>query len=347
MRLAVALCLLVCSPLAGAQRPAPILDMHLHAYSAAEMGPPPVAICSPFDYMPDHDPADPPGAYAQRFMKAPPCSDPLWSPASDEELMRQTLEVLERRNVFAVTSGSLEQVRRWHEASPERIIPALQFALVEGAPSAAELRPLFAGGELRVFGEVVNQYHGVAPDDPRMEPYLAMLEELDIPINIHLGPGPPGVRLFHPTMEGYRASLHSALTLENMLRRHPRLRVYVAHAGWPMIDDMIAMLYTYPQLHVDLGVLPVAYPRQEFYRYLERLVSAGFGRRILFGSDQMVWPQMIEVAIEVIEAAPFLTAEQKRDIFYENAARFLRLSEEERARHRGTPPADRAAGCYH
>jgi predicted TIM-barrel fold metal-dependent hydrolase len=35
----------------------------------------------------------------------------------------------------------------------------------------------------------------------------------------------------------------------------------------------------------------------------------------------------------VIEDAPFLTAAQKRDILYNNAARFLRLSKEEIARH--------------
>jgi uncharacterized protein len=40
------------------------------------------------------------------------------------------------------------------------------------------------------------------------------------------------------------------------------------------------------------------------------------------------------VAIARIESAPFLSAEQKRDIFYNNAARFLRLSEEEMRRHR-------------
>jgi predicted TIM-barrel fold metal-dependent hydrolase len=31
--------------------------------------------------------------------------------------------------------------------------------------------------------------------------------------------------------------------------------------------------------------------------------------------------------IQSIETAPFLTAEQKRDIFYNNAARFLRLKD--------------------
>lgn len=52
---------------------------------------------------------------------------------------------------------------------------------------------------------------------------------------------------------------------------------------------------------------------------------AGFGKRLLFGSDQMVWPEAIGMAVEGIESATFLTEEEKRDIFYNNAARFLRL----------------------
>ncbi len=55
----------------------------------------------------------------------------------------------------------------------------------------------------------------------------------------------------------------------------------------------------------------------------------------MFGSDQMVWPGVIERSIVVIEEAPFLSDELKRDIFYNNAARFLRLSEREIARHHG------------
>ena len=47
----------------------------------------------------------------------------------------------------------------------------------------------------------------------------------------------------------------------------------------------------------------------------------------------MVWPGVIERAIAVIEAAPFLGATEKRDILYDNAARFLRLSAQEIARH--------------
>ena len=54
----------------------------------------------------------------------------------------------------------------------------------------------------------------------------------------------------------------------------------------------------------------------------------------MFGSDQMIWPGVIEPSIAAIKDAPFLTDTQKRDIFYNNAARFLRLSDEEIARHR-------------
>ncbi len=55
----------------------------------------------------------------------------------------------------------------------------------------------------------------------------------------------------------------------------------------------------------------------------------------MFGSDQIIWPGLIEAAITSIDEAPFLTAEQKRDIFYHNAARFLRLTDAEIARHHG------------
>ena len=51
------------------------------------------------------------------------------------------------------------------------------------------------------------------------------------------------------------------------------------------------------------------------------------GRRIMFGSDQVVWPETIELAIDSINSASFLSEEQKDDIFFNNAARFLRMDE--------------------
>jgi len=190
---------------------------------------------------------------------------------------------------------------------------------------------MHAEGRLDVLAEVTNQYAGIAPDDPRTEPYWALAEELDIPVGIHIGTGPPGVAYLGA--RGYRARLHSALTLEEVLISHRGLRVYIMHAGFPMPDDLLAVLYSYPQVYVDIGVIVYTQSRKAFYRYLRGITDAGFSHRVMFGSDQMVWPGVIERSIRTIEEAPFLSADTKRDILYNNAARFLRLSEDEIARH--------------
>jgi len=316
-----------------AQEHLPVIDMHLHALAADEQGPPPLAICTPINQFPAWDPAQPYGATFMAMLKDPPCDNPVWSPMTDEALMMQTLEVMEQRNIFGVLSGTPNRVATWMAAAPGRFFAGLGFRLGNDSPSPDSVRALHAEGRLAVFAEVTNQYAGIAPDDERMEPYWALAEELDIPVGIHIGTGPPGVIYLGAT--GYRARLHSALTLEEVLVRHPGLRVYIMHAGFPLLDDLLALLYAHPQVYVDVGVIVFVQPRAAFYRYLQGIVEGGFGNRVMFGSDQMVWPGVIERSIAVIEEASFLSDEQKRDILYNNAARFLRLSEQEIARHHG------------
>jgi predicted TIM-barrel fold metal-dependent hydrolase len=77
---------------------------------------------------------------------------------------------------------------------------------------------------------------------------------------------------------------------------------------------------------VDVAQNNWGFPRAQFHDALKRMVDAGLAKRILFGSDSMYWPGAIGEAIEAIEEAPFLSAQQKRDILYNNAARFLRLT---------------------
>jgi predicted TIM-barrel fold metal-dependent hydrolase len=63
---------------------------------------------------------------------------------------------------------------------------------------------------------------------------------------------------------------------------------------------------------------------------------SGFGKRLMYGSDQMYWPSAIERSIEAVDSASFLSDQDKQDIFYNNAARFLRLSGEEIEKHHAT-----------
>jgi uncharacterized protein len=310
----------------------PIIDMHLHALRASSQGPPPVSLCTPPAGYP---PVESGAEWNARFMallKNAPCDKPLRSPATDDELMKRTLAIMKRRNIFGVASGPLTE--QWHKEASDRIIPGLGFTLGPDAPTVSRMVELFKSGRFAVLGEVGLQYQGIEPSDDRFEPYLTAAEQMDIPVAIHVGPGPPGAPYF-PGTGAYRARLHTPLVLEEALVRHPKLRVIAMHAGWPMLDDTLAMLWAHPQLYVDVGVISFAIPRAAFHNYLRAIVEAGFGHRVLFGSDQMVWPEAIEVAIGSIEMAAFLSQSQKRDILYNNAARFLRLSEDQIARHHG------------
>jgi predicted TIM-barrel fold metal-dependent hydrolase len=277
---------------------------------------------------------DPSRSYEEVFgemLTESPCANRILSPLTDEDLKTRTIEVMTRNNVYGVLGGTHERVAKWMRAAPGRFYPGFDFTLGADAPPPDTLKAWHSDGRLAVLAEIMNQYEGIEPSDPRMEPYWALCEELDMPAGIHIGPGPLGVIYLGAT--AYRARLHSALTLEEVLVRHPKLRVYIMHAGYPMLDDLLALMYAHPQVYVDVGVLAFTQPRAGFYRYLRAIFDAGFGTRVMFGSDQMVWPEAIERSIAAINEAPFLNAKQKRDVFYNNAARFLRLSEEEIARH--------------
>ena len=324
------------APQASAQKRLPIIDMHLHARKADYAGADPPPMCTPFEVMPRWNPAQPIDE-GLTFHKDPPCKRPIPAASTDEQVMRDTLAVMNKRNIIGMVSGEPETMALWKAAAPDRIIVGSDLRISAGSQSHVairtpdELRALHARGLMQVLGEVMAQYEGITPSDPRLEPYWALAESLDIPVGIHLGPGGPG----DPYMgsPGYRARNSSPLGLEDVLVRHPRLRVYVMHAGYPMIDDLRALLFTHPQVYVDIASIVYTEPRPAFYRWLQELLEAGYGDRIMFGSDQMIWPGVIEPSIQTIEQAPFLTAAQKRDILYNNAARFLRLSKEEIERH--------------
>jgi uncharacterized protein len=243
--------------------------------------------------------------------------------ATEQAHMQATLAAMARYNIIkGMVSNNHAVGLRWRAAAPDRVIISYGFD-DPALPDLDFLRGEVAADRVLALGEIGNQYEGIPPNDPRMEPYFALAEQLDIPIAVHMGLGPPGAAYIG--FPKYRMGLSNPLLLEEVLVRHPKLRLYVMHAGWPMLEQMIGLMWAHPQVYVDIGVINWAVPRKEFHSYLRRLVEAGFGKRIMFGSDQMVWPEAIGMAIEGVESATFLTPEQKRDILYNNAVLFLRL----------------------
>ena len=210
-------------------------------------------------------------------------------------------------------------------------IASTEFFAPESFDAVGVVAEHIDGGRLEGIGEIIAQMAGMTASDPYFEPYLELAEARDIPVAFHTGLPPPGVvYLWAPRA---RASLGSPMGLEDALVRHPDLRPYIMHAGYPFLDDTISFLHMHPQVYLDISEINWIIPRAEFHEYLRRLVQAGFSERLMFGSDQMWWPGAIGYAIESVQMAKFLTLEQKADIFYHNAARFLELTEEEIAAH--------------
>lgn len=244
---------------------------------------------------------------------------------TDAQNLQECLDIMDRYNVvLGLVSSWSPYIENWKDSAPGRFMISSQIFKqhLDDSEFIKQMREKCQSGEYKWIGEVVVQYWDISPDSPKMEPVFAFAEELQIPLCLHIGPGPPGAFKFYPE---YRARLSSALLLEDVLIRHPNLKIWVAHAGWPLLDDMVALMYAYPQVYVDLSHINWFIPRKEFHFYLKRLINAGFEKRIMFGSDQVYWPEAIKLAIEGVESADFLTEEQKRDIFYNNAVRFLDL----------------------
>jgi len=221
--------------------------------------------------------------------------------------------------VRAVTSGPLEEVTRWHAAASLRIVPAVWTLPSYPLPTVDRLREEMRAGRVRVLGELGLQYLGMSPDDPRMESYYALAEELDVPVAIHTGPGPSEV-----VPEANRP-LGNPLLLAPVLDRHPRMRLYLMHGVSRYTPEAIELMRRYPTVYADLARQTWTSPRDVAYERLRALMEAGLGKRLMFGSDVGGSLEAIAFAIERIESASFLSAAEKRDIFYCNAVRFFRF----------------------
>ena len=302
LRIAVAILLLSIPAHAPAQNRAPVIDVHLHAQETPLSYP----ICAGVGV-----------AEVIQLDGTSMCKVPLRPSRTALAQRRETLAAMRKYNITGVISWEKQAVfDEWKQELPERVISAYQTNAKN--TDFVLLKQLIASGKVQLIGEVTSQYAKLAPNDPALDPLYALAQELDVPLGIHvagIGAGTPG----------FRAALGDPLLLEEVPLKYPRLRLYVMHAGYPFGDRMISLLRRHPQVYVDISLIDWQIARSEFHAYLKHLVDNGFGKRIMFGTDQVSWPSAIGIAIHNVESAPFLSQAQKRDIMYNNAARFLRI----------------------
>lgn len=291
--------LVILSSCAFGQSKLPIIDMHLHSNGAIWSK---VRMCFP-----------------------EPCEKVPTEAKEVEQLLSMTLDQFDKHNiVLGVLSGfDYELNKNWLNADNRFI-----FGPVIDHPDKINyglIQRDIDNGTIKVIGEITSQYLGYSMNSPELDSIFAIAEENDLPVLVHSA-GLGGTAHF-PIQKG------NPMSLNDVIRKHPKLRIYIENAAWPFGDEVISLMYTNPNVYADLSTISWIIPRTTFHAYLKKLIDAGLTDRLMFGSDQMIWPESIELAIEAIKSADFLSDEQKRNIFYNNAARFLRLSDEEIKQH--------------
>jgi predicted TIM-barrel fold metal-dependent hydrolase len=283
----------------------PIIDVHVHAHTDQNL--------------------------AQR---APNPATGEMSPQTGREHMTRSLQIMKERNVvLAIVSGpSLDSVESWETVAPDRVMTSLSVDDPSQLIKPEDLDRLFREKKLDAFGEQAPQYHGYSPSDPLFDAYWEVAVKHGVPVGIHTGGAPP--RTPYTCCPKFRLTLNDPLLLEDLLVKYPKLKVYVMHAGGFFLQNALMLMTMYPHIYVDIGALswtPIAGDMLE--PFLREAKRRRLLDRVMFGSDQMHWPEAIALAIDRVNRLDLLTVEEKQDIFYDNAAKFLGLSAEEIARH--------------
>lgn len=186
---------------------------------------------------------------------------------------------------------------------------------------------MFGGIDAAWLGEPLNGSHLV--------PYWKISESAKVPVAVFTGVAPPGTSR-HGCCAGYRTTAARLQDVEEVLVRYPKLRMSLVQAGWPYLDQTIALTHSYPELYADIGTVAgnPAIPPEEFPGYLHSLIRAGLGKRLMFGSGLSAPGSAAKVGsiVDAVQAVPFLSDEQRAGIFYRNAEHFLALPPRDRTR---------------
>jgi uncharacterized protein len=198
----------------------------------------------------------------------------------------------------------------WGEDFATRHPDCLQTATFYPEPEAAQYVAQAITHGARVFKAHL-QVGAYDPNDPLLEPVWDQLEEAGVPLVIHCGSGPAPGRFTGPS--------HIA----GLLRRHPRLRLVIAHMGMPEYAEFLDLAEQYDGLLLDTTMAftdfaedMMAFPAEHRPR-LEAL-----GERILLGTDFPNIPHDYLHQVEAIERLGF-GDDWFRGVVHDNAARLF------------------------
>lgn len=154
-------------------------------------------------------------------------------------------------------------------------------------------------------------YDHYSPDDKDLTfPIFEKALELEIPVIVHQSSTPTR---FAPLEFG------RPILLDVIGREFPDLKICVAHAGLPWLDECIVLVERHPNFSMDLSFTNSALTREEMYRFLTRCKRWGVPlTKVMWGTDYPCF-ETVDTLVQ-----KFLTLNEEADRLEEP-----RLSQEE------------------
>jgi predicted TIM-barrel fold metal-dependent hydrolase len=209
-------------------------------------------------------------------------------------------------------AGMASWLNSWAADFAARTADALRSATFFPEPDAAGYVATAIGDGTRLFKAHL-QVGGYDPRDELLEPVWELLAEAGVPVIVHCGSGPtPGPY----TGPG---------PISEVLARHPRLTVIIAHLGTPEYGEFLTLAEGRRGVYLDTTMACTDFMERLAPfppELLPRLAAAA--DRILLGSD---FPNIPYPYLEQLQALARLGlgADWLRAVCYDNAVRLLGL----------------------
>ena len=140
-------------------------------------------------------------------------------------------------------------------------------------------------------------------------------EKLELPVLVHTG---------LTFSNRFSIRYNQPLMFDDIARKHPRLRLCLAHMGWPWVLDAVAITVRNPNVFLDTAGTYAGTP-SETIRQITSLVSGRIientlGEKLIFGSD---YPRIeVNKMFAAVSMLP-VREEIRQSILRENALSFL------------------------
>ncbi|MFI5805688.1 amidohydrolase family protein [Streptomyces sp. NPDC051561] len=214
--------------------------------------------------------------------------------------------------IYPHKPGMAEWLNRWGAEFAARVEGCLRTATFYPEPGAETYVREAVESGTRIFKAHL-QVGAYDPNASELDRVWGLLAEAGIPVVTHCGSGPMPGKFTGPGPMG------------ELLERHPRLRLVVAHMGMPEYADFMDLAERYPEVRLDTTMAFTDFSERMAPFPTEELGRLGqLGERVLLGSDFPNIPYGYLHQLESLERLG-LGDEWLRAVCYGNGARLFGL----------------------